>query len=482
MYPAEILIVDDEADIRDLIAGILEDEGYHPRLAANAEEALQEMENRQPALVVLDVWLKASGMDGLQILDEIKRNHPDTPVIMISGHATIDIAVQATKAGAYDFIVKPFKSARLLLAITHALSAAKLNLDNRELSALAGYSKPELIGTSPASEALGKRIAFMAQHDQPVFVQGPAGSGKSVVARLIHDQSIRQKAPFVRVNCGHIDAALVDSTLFGVEANIQRPRHVGLIEQAHGGTLFLDGISELSLSGQKSLLRFIHQGFFQRVGGTAKITVNVRLIASTSLESGQLAASDDQPDLLLPSLQKFFSAQLVSVPAFDDRRDDMAALAQYFIARACAMRGRVVPRLSGGAITLVQDHDWPGNAWELQSVIEQALLASDPGQKVLTADQLESAMRHKTAAIAPADQGEAPVEDREEDKLENFFDQPLKKAREDFEKAYLAHHLERCQHNVQRTAREIGMDRASLHRKLKSLGLMSSDGSAEEDV
>ena len=473
MYPAEILIVDDEADIRDLIAGILEDEGYRPRLAANAEEALQEMENRQPALVVLDVWLKASGMDGLQILDEIKRNHPDTPVIMISGHATIDIAVQATKAGAYDFIVKPFKSARLLLAITHALSAAKLNLDNRELSALAGYSKPELIGTSPATEALGKRIAFMANHEQAVFVQGPAGSGKSVVARLIHDQSARQKGPFVRVNCGHIDAALVDSTLFGVEANIQRPRHVGLIEQAHGGTLFLDGISDLSLSGQKSLLRFINQGFFQRVGGAAKITVNVRLIASTSLESDQLAASDDLSGQLLPSLQKFFSAQLVSVPAFADRRDDMAALAHYFIARACAMRGRVVPRLSGGAITLVQDHDWPGNAWELQSVVEQALLASDPGQKVLTADQLENAMRNKAATIDPADQEEAG--------LESFFDQPLKKAREVFEKAYLAHHLDRCQHNVQRTAREIGMDRASLHRKLKSLGLMSSDSSAGED-
>ena len=474
MYPAEILIVDDEADIRDLIAGILEDEGYHPRLAANAEEALQEMENRQPALVVLDVWLKASGMDGLQILDEIKRNHPDTPVIMISGHATIDIAVQATKAGAYDFIVKPFKSARLLLAITHALSAAKLNLDNRELSALAGYAKPELIGTSLASETLGKRLSFMAQHDQPVFVQGPAGSGKSVMARLIHDQSARQKAPFVRVNCGHIDAALVDSTLFGVEANIQRPRHVGLIEQAHGGTLFLDDITALPLSGQKSLLRFFQQGFFQRVGGTAKITVNVRLIASTSLEASQLAGSDDLPPLL-PALQKFFSAQLVSVPAFGARRDDMAALAQYFIARACAMRGRVAPRLSGGAITLVQDHDWPGNAWELQSVIEQALLASDPTQKVLTADQLENAMRHKTAL---ADQQEAG----EENTLENFFDPPLKKAREDFERAYLAHRLEQCKHNVQRTAREIGMDRASLHRKLKALGLMSSDSASEEDV
>lgn len=451
----DILIVDDEDDIRFQISGILEDEGYEPRTAGNSAEALGEVTNRQPSLVILDVWLAESEMDGLQLLETFRRNQPDMPIVMISGHATFDMAVSATKMGAYDFLAKPFKTDALLHTVQRAIDTSRLLRENRELREQAGGSV-ELVGDSAVIQEVRRAIERVAATDSRILITGPAGTGKGVVARLIHDQSNRAQGPFLRFSCAGSETAALEAELFGAEAVDGRPRIVGALEEAHGGTLLLDEVTEMPIDIQGKLARVLHSQRFQRLGGGNSVDVDVRVIASTNRDlTAAMATGSFREDL-------FYRLNVVPIriDPLSTRREDIPPLAQYLLARASAAKGWTPRPLSEGAMAALQAHDWPGNAWELANVIERVLLASRdaPGEAV-GAEMVIDAL------------GQSGNESTGWDQAHEVMNLPLREAREAFEREYLLFHLTRFGGNISRTAEFVGMDRAALHRKLKMLGV-----------
>ena len=455
----DILVVDDEPDIRLLIAGVLKDEGYRTREAGNSDETLSEIQSRLPSLLILDIWLQGSKLDGLEILDIVKRDHPALPVVVISGHGTIETAVSAIKNGAYDFIEKPFQADRLLLVIERAIEAAQLKREIQELRVRAGIDA-ELIGNSDAINQVRATIDLVAPASSRVLITGPPGSGKEVVARQLHLSSRRSEGPFVVLNAATMAPEHMESELFGVEPGglaIGSPGKVGIFEQADGGTLLLDEVSDMPLVTQGKILRFLQEQAFTRVGGGRRVEVDVRILAATNRNlRAEISAGRFREGLYYR-----LNVVPIDVPALSERRDDIPDLARYFMARAAESAGLPEREIDDHALMALQTCEWPGNARQLRNLVEWLLIMapSSPRGRI-RAEMLPSDL---TATAPPMLQGNGSVE---------IMGMALRDAREVFERHYLAAQLVRFGGNISRAATFVHMERSALHRKLKALGII----------
>jgi two-component system, NtrC family, nitrogen regulation response regulator NtrX len=452
----DILIVDDEADIRMLIAGVLKDEGYATREAADSTGALRELHARQPTLVVLDIWLQDSELDGIAILRQLRAEMPSVPVVMISGHGTIETAVEAIKIGAYDFIEKPFKSDRLLLIVARAIETALLRRENEELKLRAGGDL-DLVGASIASNQLRQQIERVAPTGSRVLIAGAPGVGKEVVGRLLHARSRRAGGPFVAVNCATMHPDRLELELFGCETAVNgSPRKIGTFERAHGGTLFLDEVADMPIETQGKIVRVLQEQTFERVGGSHRVEVDVRVVASTNRDLGsEIAGGRFREDL-------FYRLNVVPirVPSLRDRREDIPLLARHFMNRA-AEAARLPPRDFGeDALAALQSYGWPGNVRQLRNVVDWLLIMApgDPREAV-HAEHLPNEITSIAPTVVKWDKGS------------EIMTLPLRDAREVFEREYLLAQVTRFAGNISRTASFVGMERSALHRKLKSLGV-----------
>ncbi len=451
---SDILIIDDEADIRELVGGILEDEGHETRLAANSDEALQQIENRVPRLVFLDIWLQGSRLDGLALLDQIKTRYPALPVVMISGHGNIETAVSAIKRGAYDFIEKPFKADRLILVAERALETSKLKREVSELRKQSSYT-PELLGSSLVMNHLRQTIEKVAPTNSRIMITGPSGSGKETTARAIHALSTRANGPFVTINAATITPERMEIELFGTEMD-GGERKVGALEEAHGGILYLDEVADMPRETQNKILRVLTDQTFERVGGSKRVKVDVRVISSTAQNlEGLIAEGRFREDLF-----HRLAVVPISVPPLASHREDIPEMIQYFI-RQISQQAGIKPREIGDdAMAILQAHSWPGNIRQLRNNVERLLILArgEGGDGPITAELLPAEVGD-TLPRAPTDSDV------------HIMALPLREARELFEKEYLVAQINRFGGNISRTAEFVGMERSALHRKLKSLGV-----------
>ncbi|WP_026606316.1 sigma-54-dependent transcriptional regulator [Methylocapsa acidiphila] len=450
---SDILIVDDEADIRDIVSGILSDEGHGARTAKNSDEALAAVEARRPSLVFLDIWLQGSRLDGLQLLKIIKEQNPMLPVVMISGHGNIETAVSAIKLGAYDFIEKPFKADRLVLVAERALEASRLKREVIDLRARTGAAN-RIIGRSTAINQLRQVIDRVGPANSRVLITGGPGSGKELVARTIHEASARASGPFIVINSATIAPDTMEFELFGVESKDGRSRKVGALEEAHGGTLYLDEIADMPKETQGKILRVLVEQNFQRVGGTTRVHVDVRILSSSSRDLTALIADGSLREDLFHRL----SVVPVRVPSLSERREDISELIAFFMDQVSATTGMPRRAIADDAMAVLQSHDWPGNIRQLRNNVERLMIltAGDPEAEI-TADMLPA----EIGALVPSTPNGAGGE-----KLMRL---PMREAREVFEREYLVAQINRFGGNISRTAEFIGMERSALHRKLKSL-------------
>ena len=452
---SDILIVDDEADIRELVAGILDDEGFSTRTARDSDSALAEVSNRRPHLVFLDIWLQGSKLDGLQLLEQIKKDNPELPVVMISGHGNIETAVAAIKRGAYDFIEKPFKSDRLILVATRALETSRLKREVRELKQLAPTASI-LTGHSPCMNQLRQTIERAAKANSRILIVGPSGAGKELAARTLHQHSTRTEGPFVVINAAAITPERMEEEMFGVDHANGDQRKVGALEEAHGGTLFIDEIGDLPRETQNKILRVLVDQTFQRVGGTSKVQVDVRIISSTArnLEE-EIAAGRFREDLY-----HRLSVVPIRVPPLSERREDIPELIDYFMDQISATTGLPKRQIGQDAMAVLQSHVWPGNVRQLRNNVERVMILAGGGpEAIITADMLPQDVGSMVPAMPNSNNGE------------HIMGLPLREAREVFERDYLIAQISRFSGNISRTAEFVGMERSALHRKLKALGV-----------
>src|SRR5919107_1278012 len=452
---ADILIVDDEADIRDLVAGILEDEGHRSRTAGSSDEALAAIESRRPHLVFLDIWLQGSRLDGLQVLDLIKAQHPDLPVVMISGHGNIETAVSAIKAGAYDFIEKPFKADRLVLVAERALEASRLKREVRDLRAQSVQAS-RIAGHSPVVNSLRQTAERVAPTNARILVTGAPGSGKELTARTIHALSSRANAPFVVINAATITPDTMEAELFGIEGGDERIRRVGALEEAHGGTLYIDEIADMPRETQNRILRVLVDQNFQRIGGTTRVHVDVRIISSSSRDlPAEIASGRFREDLF-----HRLGVIPIRVPSLSERREDVPELIEFFMEQISSTTGLPKRRIAEDAMAVLQSHDWPGNVRQLRNNVERLMiLISGDADAVIDASMLPQDVGAMVPNLPNGNGGE------------HLMGLPLRDAREMFEREYLLAQIARFSGNISRTAEFIGMERSALHRKLKSLGI-----------
>jgi two-component system nitrogen regulation response regulator NtrX len=450
----DILIVDDEADIREIVAGILQDEGHGTRTAGDSDSALTAIGARRPSLVFLDIWLQGSRLDGLSMLDEIHVQHPDVPVVMISGHGNVETAVSAIKRGAYDYIEKPFKADRLVLVAERALEAYKLRREIAELKQRSAESE-ELIGSSGLMNHLRQTIDRVAPTNSRVMIFGPSGAGKEQVARAIHNRSQRSGGPFIVLNAAAITPEGMEAELFGSEPQNGTARRVGALEEAHGGTLYLDEIADMPRETQNKILRVLVDQTFERVGGATKVKVDVRVLSSTARD---LEAAIEE-GRFREDLFHRLSVVPMRVPALAERREDVPELVGYFMTQLSGATGLPARRIGDDAMAVLQAHDWPGNLRQLRNNVERLMiLVRGEQDAIITADMLPK----EIGEILPSTPAQGGT---------HIMSLPLREAREVFEREYLTAQINRFSGNISRTAEFVGMERSALHRKLKSLGV-----------
>ena len=454
----DILIVDDERDIRSLVSMTLEDEGYATKQAAGAAEARNLLLSEPPKLAILDIWMRDSDMDGLELLEWSKSIYPDLPILMISGHGTIETAVQAIRNGAYDFIEKPFKEERLLMMVSRALESARLTRENTELKArMIDGAAPELIGKSPVMRGLRQSIDKIAPTASRVLVNGPSGSGKELTARCIHNKSDRKDERFVVANCARLASERVDAELFGSESLQSHRRVVGLFEQAHKGTLYFDEICDLPLETQGKIVRAVNEQRFRRVGGNTEVVVDVRVISASSRD----LAAEISAGRLREDLYYRLGVVPLAMPPLVQRREDIPLLAKHFTALVAKRLGVLPFKLSDEVLAAMQGYSWPGNVRQIHNVIETMLiLAPTERNEPIDLDLLPAEIHNV-------------VRSGGESEMDTLMGLPLRGAREEFERAYLVTQLHRFDGNVSRVATFIGMERSALHRKLKALNIAS---------
>lgn len=456
---SDILIVDDERDIRELISDILKDEGFTTRLAGTSDEAMAEMNKEPPSLMILDIWLKDSRMDGIDILKTVKRDNPDVPIIIISGHGNIEIAVAAIKQGAYDFIEKPFNIDQLMVVITRAMETSRLRRENSELRRK-DVTTADMVGSSPAYRTLKAQLDKVTKSNGRVMLTGPSGAGKEIAARYVHANSDRAEGPFVSVNSASIEPDRMEEVLFGRES-AGRGVEPGLLEQAHGGVIHFDEIAEMPLGTQSKILRVLTDQQFQRVGGGDLVRVDLRVISSTTRNLD----AEVEAGTFRQELYHRLNVVPIDVPSLADRREDIPELAAHFIEAFNKSQGLPLRTLSAEAVAMLQTMTWPGNVRQLKNVIERVLiLGTDKGEI--------------SAAEIPGDGG--AQEEAEEGRVvlsSSLATLPLREARELFEREYLLTQINRFGGNISRTAGFVGMERSALHRKLKSLNVVTSNRS-----
>lgn len=452
---SDILIVDDERDIRELISDILEDEGFTTRLAGTSDEAVAQVKAELPALMILDIWLKDSAMDGIDILKMVKRDHPEVPVVIISGHGNIEIAVAAIKQGAYDFIEKPFNIDQLMVVITRAMETSRLRRENTELKRRDSLPS-KMVGQSSAFKTLKSNLEKVTKSNGRVMLTGPSGVGKELAARYIHANSDRSISPLVVVNSASIEADRMEEVLFGRESD-ERGVEPGLLEEANGGVIYFDEVADMPIGTQSKILRVLVDQRFQRVGGADKVSVDLRVISSTSRDlQAEIAAGNFREELY-----HRLNVVPISVPPLDERREDIPELAAHFISVFNAEQGLPLRELAEDAQAMLQTMHWPGNVRQLKNVVERVLILGD-GTDPITAAELPG---QEAAADDAADQAVVVSG--------ALAMMPLREAREAFEREYLLTQINRFGGNISRTANFVGMERSALHRKLKSLGVVT---------
>ncbi len=456
---SDILIVDDEADIRELVSGILEDEGYSTRLAKNSDEALSSVEERKPHLVILDIWLQGSRMDGLEVLNQMKKRHPDLPIVIISGHGNVETAVTAIKLGAYDYVEKPFKADRLLLITSRALEASKLRRENKELKEKSTQSS-DLIGISAAITGLKQKIEKVAPTNSRVMFTGPSGCGKELAARVMHEKSLRPTGPFVVLNAAVMAPDRMEEELFGMEGDGGFARKVGALEEAHGGTLFIDDVADMPMETQGKILRVLVEQRFQRVRGDRKVEVDVRIMSSTSKN----LSHEMQEGRFREDLYHRLSVVPIKVPGLSERREDIPELIDYFMTQISNSAGLPKRRIGDDAMAILQTNEWPGNIRQLHNMVERIMILAEGDPNIsVSADMLPDDVGNSVPFANGAGSGE------------HFMSLPLREAREIFEREYLVAQINRFGGNISRTAEFVGMERSALHRKLRALGVNSSE-------
>jgi len=450
--PLDILVVDDERDIRDLVAGVLEDEGYDARVAGDSDSALEAISVRRPSLVLLDVWLHGSRLDGLELLDEIKRRDPSIPVLMISGHGNLDTAVAAIRRGAADFIEKPFEAERLLLMVARATETERLRAEVASLRASVGRDN-DLTGSSTAINGVRATLKRVASTGSRVLIMGGAGVGKEVAARLLHGWSQRATAPFVVVSAARMTPERVEEELFGVEEGGQLVRS-GLLEQAHGGTLFLDEIADMPMATQGRILRVLTEQAFNRVGGQRVVKVDVRVVSATARD----LTHEIEQGRFREDLYYRLNVVPVAIPGLSERREDIPVLIDHFMAHYASERRVATPQVAPDAMVALQSYEWPGNVRQLRNIVERTIIMA-PGDRLA---RIDVDMLPPDILGDPGEMGSGATA---------IMGAPLREARESFEREYLRVQIRRFSGNISRTANFIGMERSALHRKLKLLGI-----------
>ena len=455
-----VMLVDDEKDIRDSLTGVLKDEGYEVVAAANAEEAFKKLEARSPEVILLDIWLP--GMDGTEALKEIKARPPGIPVIMISGHANIENAVRTTKLGAYDFLEKPLSLDKVVLTVEHAVEHKRLLEENRQLRQKA-WAKYEIIGNSPAIQALKSDIERAAPSTSWLLITGENGTGKKLVSSKIRLLSTRSGKPFIEVNCAAIPEHLIESELFGHEKGAftgAHQRKAGKFDMADKGTIFLDEIGDMSLKTQAKILRVLQEKSFERVGGTENITVDVRVIAATNKDlKEEVSKGRFREDL-------FYRLNVIPfhVPPLRERREDVSLLLGHFLREFARETAREVPAISKEAVEILCAYRWPGNVRELRNLVERLVIMAR--SNTITPEDIPISIK----GAQPSQPGSL------------FSGSLLKEARRDFEREFIMRKLKEYGGNIARTAEAIGIERSHLYRKIKSYGIEKEDSSELENA
>ena len=446
----QILVVDDEERIRQSLNGILKDEGYEVLEAKDGAQALKQVETDPPELILLDIWMP--GMDGMEVLERVKGQIPNLPVIMISGHGNIELAVKAVKLGAYDFIEKPLSLEKVLLTVNNALLFSKLEQENQALRQEV-QKKYEIVGNSPGIQQLKEQIKIVAPTNGWVLINGENGTGKELVARGIHTLSLRADRSFVEVNCAAIPEELIESELFGHEKGsftgaLTKKR--GKFDLANEGTIFLDEIADMSLKTQAKILRILQEQKFERVGGTEMIYVDVRVIAATNRDLKE----EIQKGKFREDLYYRLNVIPIGVPPLRDRETDIPLLVDHFIAEFCVENNKELKKISQEAMNLLVTYSWPGNVRELKNIVERMVIMTRGG--VIEAKDVPDPIQQ---------QPKAPMEF-------SFLEfSLLRDARREFEKRFIMKKLVENDENISKTAEVIGIERSNLHRKIKSYGI-----------
>ena len=461
---SDVLVIDDEKDITSLISDILTDESYNVRSANNSDQALKALADRVPSVIILDIWLQGSELDGLGILEIVQSKYAHVPVIMISGHGNVETAVNAIKMGAYDFIEKPFSAERLGIIVSRALETAKLRNENVELKRR-GSPEQDLIGNSAAINGVAQSIEKVAPTNSRVLITGAPGTGKELVARLIHKHSLRAKNRFVVLNAASLTPQRIESELFGTEDTNPNggAEKLGLLERAHGGTLFIDEVADLHLETQSRLLRALQEQSFERVRGSTRVQVDVRVIAATNKDLQQeIAAGRFREDL-------YYRLNVVPLrmPSLRERRDDVAPLAMHFLNRAAEAMGLPLRQLSSDALAVLQSYSWPGNVRQMRNVMEWLIIMAQTDENgAIKAESLPPELVDGNVSVLRSELSG------------DIMSMPLREARETFEKQYLAAQINRFGGNISKTSHFVGMERSALHRKLKMLGIGNEEKQA----